>query len=353
MAKHLIFFLHGIGKHQPQWSDEAWKTLKNAYESVGSKGTFERRFKQAELIYDNIFEKQRKDWSDQAANLTALFKDSGAPSAAISRIVDLHGSVGKDSFLTTHVLDVLLYRYFEIVRSKVLKTVVVQIQETLLGSTPQGGVLNWSIVAHSLGTSVAHDALHWLHQKSEDGGGNVSTRNFPPSTGLFVANVSKLLEKSPPALESMVRPSMQRTNGIFDYYLNARHLLDPIPKPNSFRPPYDWLDEATRGAVPPRFQQIEISELTGTNPHALEHYLANPKVHVPFFRALHDDPDFVSDADANAMYRAYEAEADTRLKDELKLGGLRKDLEKLVSDTAPGIQGFLDAYEKFKLIAQL
>ena len=70
-------------------------------------------------------------------------------------------------------------------------------------------------------------------------------------------------------------------------------------------------------------------------------------------RALHDDPDFVSDTDASTMFRAYEAEADTRLKEELKLGGLRKDLEKLVSDTAPGIQGFLDAYEKFKLIAQL
>lgn len=353
MAKHLILFFHGMGKHAENWSVEAWKTLKTAYDRASSNGMFERRFAPIEITYDSVFNAQRDSWSNQAANLTALFKDSGAPSAAISRIVDLHGSVGKDSFFTTHVLDVLLYRYFEIVRSKVLKTVVVQIQETLLGSTPQGGVLNWSIVAHSLGTSVAHDALHWLHQKTKDGGGNVSIRNFASSTGLFVANVSKLLEKSPPALESMVRPSMQRTNGIFDYYLNARHLLDPIPKPNSFRPPYDWLDEATRGAVPPRFQQIEISELTGTNPHALEHYLANPKVHVPFFRALHDDPDFVSDADANAMYRAYEAEADTRLKEELKLGGLRKDLEKLVSDTAPGIQGFLDAYEKFKLIAQL
>ncbi len=353
MAKHLILFFHGMGKHAENWSVEAWKALKTAYDGASSNGMFEHRFAPIEITYDSVFDAQRDSWSKQAANLTALFKDSGAPSAAINRIVDLHGSVGKDSFLTTHVLDVLLYCYFEIVRDQVHAEVIKQIQVALKKGMAQGGVLKWSIVAHSLGTSVAHYALHWLHQKSEDGGGNVSTRNLPPSTGLFVANVSKLLEKSPPALESMVRPSMQRTNGIFDYYLNARHLLDPIPKPNSFRPPYDWLDEATRGAVPPRFQQIEISELTGTNPHALEHYLANPKVHVPFFRALHDDPDFISDADAKAMYRAYEAKADARLKDELKLGGLRKDLEKLVSDTAPGIQGFLDAYEKFKLIAQL
>lgn len=353
MAKHLIFFIHGMGKHEKGWSEDAWKILKKAYDDTIPKGKFEKRFERVEILYDSVFEEQRTSWANQAASLTALFKNTDAPMAAISSIVDLHSSVGDDNFFTTHILDVLLYQYFSIIRNRAYAQVVNQIQDALLKSAAKAGVVNWSVVAHSLGTSVAHDALHWLHQSIQDGGGNVSIRNFPPSVGLFVANVSKLLENDPPALKSIVRPSLERTNGIFGYYLNARHQLDPIPKPNSFKPPYDWLDETTRNQVPPRFEHIEISELTDTNPHALEHYLANPKVHVPFFRALDDDKDFIPDTTANALYRAYEAQADARLKEITKLGGLRKDLDKLVSETAPGIQGFLASYEKYKLLAQL
>ena len=70
MAKHLIFFIHGMGKHEKAWSEDARKILKKAYEDAIPKGKFEGRFERVEILYDSVFEEQRKSWANQAASLT-------------------------------------------------------------------------------------------------------------------------------------------------------------------------------------------------------------------------------------------------------------------------------------------
>lgn len=56
MAKHVIFLLHGMGKHEDGWSKGAQAILKNAYDSFPSleETPFEQYFEFHELIIRGV-----------------------------------------------------------------------------------------------------------------------------------------------------------------------------------------------------------------------------------------------------------------------------------------------------------
>lgn len=349
MARRILFFVHGMGKNPAGWSAAACKTFRDAYESFEDLRPypFDEHFECCEIVYDEIFERYRQRWRDDAAQLNALIGFSDAAPALIARVAALGRSLGEDRFFTTHLLDVVMYRYLSLVAAPVRVSVAAQIAERL-GKVPNAEPQPWSVVAHSLGTSVAHDSLHYMFAGGESEIPVLSRESFAPEVGLFVANVSRLLER--PELrvyQSLVRPSWQRANGIFDFYLNARHIYDPFTRPKPFDPEFDWLDPRTRAKSFPRYQELRIDEVLQPDVHDLSHYLANPGVHVPFIRALFGQRGVISAAsEREALEKHREKSVGARL------AVAREQLTRLNDELAPGVEGLIETAERFRALAE-
>lgn len=337
MSKHLIFLVHGMGIHAAGWSNDAWETLKAAYARYTDleEIPFDDHFERVEVIYDDRFEVYRQKMSEDAQAVGSLMDINKVAPDVIARLVDLSLKLNRNSFFTTHILDVFFYYLIAQIQADVRSSVRRKIADTL-ENTPAGDPVEWSIIAHSLGTSVAHDVLHQLYQPGPGSLGGAAVQ-FPPQSGLFVANLSRLLQTNVKAYSSLVRPSVGRTTGIFDYFLNASHKLDPFTKLKPFDPGYDWLDPLTRTAQPPRYQLLEISEILDVNVHALTHYLDNPQVHIPFIRALFGRHNIIGPESERTAIAAYQATASAA-----QMNAVRDQLINLTDNQKADIAGLLD-----------
>ena len=109
------------------------------------------------------------------------------------------------------------------------------------------------------------------------------------TTLAMIANVSRVLQRNDAkVLESRVMPGSAAAGRLCSFYLNVRHKLDPFTIPQAFDPG-EWPDSATFSTE--RYQHIQPSHIHFEsdelpNIHALDHYLRNPRVHVPFFRSI-------------------------------------------------------------------
>ena len=104
----------------------------------------------------------------------------------------------------------------------------------------------------------------------------------------MVANVSRVLQL--PGLKvfaSKVKPGSALLDRVCETYLNVRHQFDPFVFPQAFKPDPEWPDPVTHNSD--QYQHIRPSHLVLKNykdVHDLDHYLRNPRVHVPIFRGL-------------------------------------------------------------------
>lgn len=349
MAKHLIFFIHGMGKHSAGWSNDAWKAFGDAYSGYKELEDFplDSRFKRVEVVYDDVFERYRERWKKDTSELLNLITTGDAGSAVVGMVADLGANLGKDSYFTTHLMDVVMYRYLSLVRTPVRTRVAMQISKALADAATEG-LVTWSVVTHSLGTSVGHDTLHYMFASGESEIPTLSRKQFSPKVGLFVANVSRVLQSTVKVYASLIRPSWQRQTGIFDFYLNAHHVLDPFPRPKPFSPGYDWLDSATRSREFARFQDLSISEITDPNVHDLDHYLANPGVHIPFIRALFGQRTMIPAQVERRAVEAYREEAQ-----KLPYNGIRDQLIGVIDREGPEIEGLLKAASTYESIMRV
>jgi hypothetical protein len=344
MSKHVIFLLHGMGKHEKGWSADAQNTLRESYQSYAKLTSFpfDDHFAFVELNYDFFFETLREEWKKDSDPLLNILEAKGVDSNLLPIIADLGGSTIDNNFFNTHILDVILYYFISLVRIPVRTDLgTQQIPEALKDDGSGTEVSKWSIICHSLGTIVGHDTLHAMFEPNNPVRLNPGNRG--PSVGLFVANVGRLLQSDFDVYQSMTRPSLHKSNGIFDYYLNSHHRLDPIPKPKPFKPPHEWLDGKTRQASTPRFLDIEITEVENPNVHDLVHYLRNPKVHIPFFRALWNRQSMVSQTEEK---RAID-EFDNHLPINSKLDAVKQELQKLTENGGMQLGDFLKTAKAF------
>lgn len=352
MTKHLIFFVHGMGTHKKGWSDPAWKILQEAaagYQGLPKSASFNAKFQRVELVYDTVFENYRNRWKEDSGQLLSLLQQSGGtPPAVLDKVVKASATLGKDNFFTTHLLDVVMYRYLSLVRIPVRVTVAEQISAALVSAgLGDGADVKWSVISHSLGTSVAHDTLHYMFASGQSEIDVLSAEDFAPHCGLFVANVSRLLQESIDVYESLVRPSTNKAIGIFQYFLNAKHIYDPFIKPKPFAPASTWLDTATREITPSRFQSIELNEVLEKNVHALEHYLQNPKVHISLFRALYGASSKISSEEEEAAIVTFGQKAAA-----VKLDAVKAELLKLSESVGVDVDAFLNAADAFNTIIE-
>jgi hypothetical protein len=306
MAKHVIFLVHGMGDFADGWSASIQKQMADSYAAyaIARHLPFKDFFQFEEITYNRRFDALRRRWRDDSAAVIALLKKGGLEKSAVNRLARASAAAGaEDEFLSTHVIDVLLYRFVPTVAEETRNVVARRILETLMAA-PVFDQPRWSVIAHSLGTSVTHDALHALFTQGVQGQSLQGKTKAQLVT--MVANVSRLLEeRQVDVYKSVVRPSASPAEGACHQYLNVRHDWDPIPRPREFRPLDDWPDVLTR--TEKRFEAVTINAFQNRNIHGFGHYLANPKVHVALFRRLLPIEGAISDAELATAAALHEA----------------------------------------------
>lgn len=286
--KHVIFLVHGMGDFEASWSEPAQTTIRNQYGAYAQLSflPFEQRFEFQELFYNDEFEALRKMWRKSSAALGTALKATGIAAPMVASLNELAQLTDKKSFMNTHVLDVLLYRFARQTASTIRESLRVQILKKLT-SLDQAEPIRWSIVAHSLGTSVIHDTLHEMYSDTPTKVGEKLSGFTRPDVVAMIANVSRVLEEDIDVYESRVRPgNPDDPSAACKYYLNAKHFLDPIPQAKAFQPALHWpsIGVRNRGLL----LDIGIREIEQLNVHDFDHYLRNPRVHCHLFNCLLD-----------------------------------------------------------------
>lgn len=299
MANHVIFVVHGIGDHEADWWKPVARTLADLYGryEIAQLLPFESQFEVKPILYNDKFDALREKWESAANEVLALMKPGPAGATALQELTAWAGSANRKTFLRTHVLDVVLYRFFPTVADQVRAAVHKQMLAGVRGAQ------RWSAIAHSMGTSVLHDTLVWMFDPASPA--KLPAAGFRMEALAMVANVSRLLESSHlgtrwDVYRSVVQPNVKVTKGVCSRFLNVYHAWDPIPIPKKFKPTADWPDAATR-AIPGAYQDIRIEELEkGSEVHDFEHYLRNPNFHIPLFRSLIPLPGVISPEEEKA-----------------------------------------------------
>lgn len=342
MAKHILFLVHGMGKHDDGWSQDTQDLIKKLYGQYPELDLvpFDERFEFKEIRYDGLFEERREQWKSESGAVIKVLKAGGMEDSVAGRLAELAAAPAGDAFFGTHVIDVLLYRFISTIAEQIRVSVAKQLIQTI-DAVPTRSLLRWSVLSHSLGTAVSHDTLHALYNTPIPGANDspLSPADTRPRVIAMVANVSRVLQTNVKVYDSLVRPSIDKTRGLCDYYLSARHQLDVFTIPKQFDPDDSWPDSVTRNAG--RCQFVVTSAITDKNVHALSQYLGNPKVHVPLFRYLTSKWS-ISDEEAKAAFVTYHGET---LQGQLE--NLRQQLKKTIPGENANWKEIVDALNKF------
>jgi hypothetical protein len=296
MADQIVFLVHGMGHHAEGWHQPWVKALAHAYNRYPAMQSraFETRFEFVPVSYDPIFRGIVEGWQSNAQALAAA--GVTGIGAKLTRWLKDAGEL-KDNFAWTHAADVLLYRLFDLAQGNVCAVVAERIKTTITAAGPGA---RWSVIAHSLGTSVLHDTLARMWAND-----SVWARDHRARLIAMVANVSRILERKkdlPAGVVGDVLASPVRPGVASNYFLNLEHALDPFIWPRRFHP-FAWPDAATLAMNPPRYihsadpdvlgRSYVLDHIHGANVHDFEHYLASPKAHVPLFRMLLGEDEFI------------------------------------------------------------
>jgi hypothetical protein len=311
----LLFLIHGMGAGERPTTDPDWWTdvvarLKDTARPFNHHGDFVTRAPKSgqvlvvPLTYHQEFDRIRAQWTQDAGGeagfiplLQAMLAKEGETPAR-DRVPKWVANAGR--FFWTHVLDVVLYRYLSEFRTPIREGIAEQIamawhRADIDNATPDGGRTPVHFVAHSLGTSVLHDAISFLAGDPAYGPG---THRI--GTMITCANVSAILETDFPAYASPDRPTgaLPQPGGMTDAYFSFRHELDPIAAVHAFRGDlHGWPASGYRDTVP-----IDVKDW---NVHGYTHYLDNPLVHLRLFEGLWDDEPWAERRDpAMVSYRA-------------------------------------------------
>ena len=118
MYKHMIFLIHGMGENPVGWSASIQRVIEDAYNlyDFSRNNPFPQRYIFQEICYDDVLDEYRTKWKDQAGTLLNRIDEGLAGAGVAAEKVNLEKlhtaieSAGRESFISTHLLDVILYR---------------------------------------------------------------------------------------------------------------------------------------------------------------------------------------------------------------------------------------------------
>jgi len=309
MAKNVLFVIHGIGEQRSDWASSPDGPITALNEAAQNYDRFKGKdlsefIEFIPIRYDDIFDKILKGWGDLGSQLQGL---PMAPLVTQAVLKVLEKANDPNVFLT-YGCDVPLYRGFTLFAQRVQARVIAKIARAIADrASPTGGApVQFSVLAHSLGTTVAHDSLHLLGTEKWPGGdddaGNaystaeerkelgdascalraklkVSGNPFSPEHVRFqhifmLANTSALLHTTPgDAYSTIVHPL---NGGNCTNFYNLTHSLDPISRIAAFTVPGTWKQA----------QSAMLNHLYDPNVHGFAHFIRNPDVHLPILAGL-------------------------------------------------------------------
>lgn len=292
MRKHVLFFVHGMGvyvdkqgKPSNAWSQAAAKSFKAQYQkyAVAKRKSFDDTFEVVHINYDLEFHKLVTRWAEESAKVTGAGIPAAAPAQKLVKW--LNGANDQEKFAWTHFSDVVLYKFFALMRQRVKISVANQFHAAL-APNHEGAVSSWSVIAHSLGTIITHDVLHAMDSTTTNEAG-ISIMDPMVSSATVIAmlaNVSKVMENDVDVYKSMVVPSsmVQNQSACFQY-VSCNNKFDPFVRPVPFKPsgPQWALAESNQ-----TFVDIPTENIHDTNVHSLDNYLVNPDVHITLIERM-------------------------------------------------------------------
>lgn len=337
MSKNIVFFVHGIGQHSAGWSkttDGPVSALNDAMKLYpacfpDSKQNLEDYLDLVEIHYDDIFDKVLDTWKDLGNSIPA-----STGFGWVNAVRDLMTSTNENKELfMRYGGDVLLYCGFDLVaravRLRVNSVIATKIYQAYVaaGSSP-GQVPKIAVIAHSLGTTVAQDALYQLaNAQWDDDIAKVSLKRpelaaNPHLIGkdqndyeAVIAGAKQNPDKPIPVglnslfLISNTSPLLKQTGeyafqqiagGGYDCAVicNVNHRWDPVSKICGGLA----INNPRKG-----WNNITVQHVHDKNIHGFGHYLSNPAVHGPIFRRL-IDPGFTGTCYGKALALAQQSE---------------------------------------------
>ena len=321
--KNILFFIHGIGRQSAGWAraaDGPITALENAaklYDCFAPNRPLSDYVDLVEVRYDDIFDQVLKQWQQLAQSLPA---SPGVPWVKSAR--DLLTECGNNQNLyADYGGDVLLYCGFKLVaravRLRVIAKIVAEVYarwmeiidagKNVASVLEQGEFPKVGVVCHSLGTTVAHDALYqlttanWLAEHEDVESSQLQLGNAPDLSGKQKQDFDKVVDGTrahpdrplPVPLEALFLisntfPLLKQVDGEYlmvktassgyhcGRYFDVRHKLDPVCKVKVFQKP----------AKGPIGKMIEVEHIHSKNIHGFGHYLSHPLVHGPIFGTM-------------------------------------------------------------------
>ena len=289
MPSRILFLLHGIGQRAPAGSANrpgdaaaSWPKapvqllidLAKRYKpdvdiglDPGPTG-----IKIVPLSYCELIVSQLDEWGALSNDAPAMLKDK---LPALGTEIDALGQVtGEDATAFWNgPVDLFFYRFFmdQAIRTHVRQ----QIQAAMTADVTGVG-----FICHSMGTAVLHDTLAEIFDDPATFG---ALANMKVLLYASIANVSSVFQSIADPHISTVRPKRSLKSGgrglaRVDVFVNAHHLLDPVPHLGMFRPKWD--------AARSFYFDIDTGPPKWIDVHGLVKYLLNPRVHVPIIETM-------------------------------------------------------------------
>ena len=231
MPKQLIILVHGMGTHpKGNMLKEFKKAIADRATGFGiSDQSFLSKVDYEEFNYSEYFDVIRKQFAENAqarkkgfAYLTGM----GFEEKLLGQLTTFESNFGKDEFLYTHWLDVILYStmYF----GEKVRVDFITFFEKLRKKYNHNNI---HIICHSLGTAVVHDALAKYYRIDSDPFDDIpdlKTGNFNIASLWTFANVSRMVNLLNGLKDPTHSTVVTGKDGCTSNFVNIRHRYDPF-----------------------------------------------------------------------------------------------------------------------------
>jgi len=267
-SKQVIILGHGMGQHPKNAFTKQFKqALSDRAKSFGiADDSFLSNVDYSEFNYSEYFDHIRQQFAENAAARKkgfAFLVGKGFEEKLVEQLTTFESNFGKDEFLYTHWLDVILYgtMYFG---EKIRLDFINQFEKLRKKYDHK----NVHIICHSLGTAVIHDALAKYYRVDSipfDDIPDLKTGDFNIASLWTFANVSRMVN----LLNGLTDPNhstvVTGADGCTNNFVNVRHKYDP----------FTWFKTYDRDME--KLQTIEDTVIKKINTHDFYEYVNEPR----------------------------------------------------------------------------
>jgi hypothetical protein len=283
MVTKRILLIHGMGQHAAGWSQAVQGAIGKAAAHyapyrAGRKLGDDVEF--VEILYDAELQAVLGRWKSAAGALAAADGGEQIPVQLRDALEELaqqeQGDGAFGQLFWTHLMDPLLWCGWQNVRKAVIAALAPRLSEQVTAAI--GKDMSLHLVAHSLGTSVLHDALLCLTDPALCGPKfDARAGGYRWASLTTFANVAPLLRawQSPSAAvpREAFDPANSRVNptvhGVIGPFFDVAHVSDPFTWPRPLQP--TWQHAGYRRLAVRRWAEIK-------DVHTVELALADPDV---------------------------------------------------------------------------